>query len=105
MSKPIIISSGAVTTLSAAESERPGLPFEAIVGIVVGSLLSLLLGVFLAVLVFCLMRCRRTCCGASDDKMRGFGEYIYGLECLSEGQTCLELMVNLPRPLANSQTF
>ena len=94
-----------MTTLSVAESERPGLPFEAIVGIVVGSLLSLLLGVFLAVLVFCLMRCRRTCCRASDDKMRGFGEYIHGLECLSEGQTCLELMVNLPRPLANSQTF
>ena len=71
------------TTTSGTESGRPGLPFEVIVGLVVGSLLSLLLGVFLSVLVFCLMRCRRTCCRASGDKMRGFGKYIHGVECLS----------------------
>ena len=66
--------------MGVAESKRPALPLEAIVGIVVGSLLSLLLGVFLAALVFCLMRCRRTCYRASDNKMRGFGKFIHGGE-------------------------
>jgi hypothetical protein len=74
------IPSDITTSGSSTESGRPGLPFEAIVGIVVGSLLSLLLGVFLAVLVFCLMRCRRTCYRAGDNKMRGFGKYIHGVE-------------------------
>ena len=57
-------------------TESDGLPFEAIVGLVIGSLLSLLLGVLLAVVVFCLIRCRRACCKASNDKIRGFGEYM-----------------------------